>query len=219
MSTDKPVSISLSHKIDSQTIALKRNAHLEAIPQASEDEHTETEVIQSPQLQSPQLQSPQLQSPQLQSPQLQSKGFAPINTPLPKNNTMQRALEAFFDQQEVPQTAIDQLQLSSNSLSLQRQTLIDQIVNAPRNSLEQNQLIKDLKNKFGLGADIRILYLALEHDTEGIVLEAFKNMESLVPLLNEQTKTKIKAKIKQIEIRTFQPKILDAVQKLSQLLK
>jgi hypothetical protein len=214
MSTDKPVSISLSHKIDSQTIALKRNAHLEAIPQASEDEHTETEVIQSPQ-----LQSPQLQSPQLQSPQLQSKGFAPINTPLPKNNTMQRALEAFFDQQEVPQTAIDQLQLSSNSLSLQRQTLIDQIVNAPRNSLEQNQLIKDLKNKFGLGADIRILYLALEHDTEGIVLEAFKNMESLVPLLNEQTKTKIKAKIKQIEIRTFQPKILDAVQKLSQLLK
>ena len=209
MSTDKPVSISLSHKIDSQTIALKRNAHLEAIPQASEDEHTETEVVQSP----------QLQSPQLQSPQLQSKGFAPINTPLPKNNTMQRALEAFFDQQEVPQTAIDQLQLSSNSLSLQRQTLIDQIVNAPRNSLEQNQLIKDLKNKFGLGADIRILYLALEHDTEGIVLEAFKNMESLVPLLNEQTKTKIKAKIKQIEIRTFQPKILDAVQKLSQLLK
>ena len=199
MSTDKPVSISLSHKIDSQTIALKRNAHLEAIPQASEDEHTETEVVQSP--------------------QLQSKGFAPINTPLTKNNTMQRALEAFFDQQEVPQTAIDQLQLSSNSLSLQRQTLIDQIVNAPRNSLEQNQLIKDLKNKFGLGADIRILYLALEHDTEGIVLEAFKNMESLVPLLNEQTKTKIKAKIKQIEIRTFQPKILDAVQKLSQLLK
>ncbi len=214
MSTDKPVSISLSHKIDSQTLALKRNAHLEAIPQASEDELTETEVVQSPQ-----LQSSQLQSSQLQSPLLQSKGFAPINTPLPKNNTMQRALEAFFDQQEVPQTAIDQLQLSSNSLSLQRQTLIDQIVSSPRNSLEQNQLIKDLKNKFGLGADIRILYLALEHDTEGIVLEAFKNMESLVPLLNEQTKTKIKAKIKQIEIRTFQPKILDAVQKLSQLLK
>ncbi len=214
MSTDKPVSISLSHKIDSQTLALKRNAHLEAIPQASEDELTETEVVQSPQ-----LQSSQLQSSQLQSPLLQSKGFAPINTPLPKNNTMQRALEAFFDQQEVPQTAIDQLQLSSNSLSLQRQTLIDQIINSPRNSLEQNQLIKDLKNKFGLGADIRILYLALEHDTEGIVLEAFKNMESLVPLLNEQTKTKIKAKIKQIEIRTFQPKILDAVQKLSQLLK
>jgi hypothetical protein len=212
MSTDKPVSISLSHKIDSQTIALKRNAYLEAIPQAQAPEDEYTTESQAVQAQAVQAQA-------VPSQGLQPKGLSAINTPLPKNNTMQRALEAFFDQQEVPQTAIDQLQLSSNSLSLQRQTLIDQIVNAPRNSLEQNQLIKDLKNKFGLGADIRILYLALEHDTEGIVLEAFKNMESLVPLLNEQTKTKIKAKIKQIEIRTFQPKILDAVQKLSQLLK
>ncbi len=249
MNKDKPNQvISLFNKIDSQTLALKRklqstpipqivenqslqaleakqthtkhtlrstqpsSAHLEAIPQSIEDD-------QPVQIQPVQSQPVQSQPVQSQPVQPKPTSIPSMSTPLPKNNTMQRALEAFFDQQEVPKDTLDQLQLSANSLSLQRQSLIDQIVQAPRNSLEQNQLIKELKAKFGLGADIRILYLALDHDTEGIVLEAFKNMESLAPLLNEQTKMKIKTKIKQIEIRTFQPKILEAVQRLSQLLK
>ncbi len=247
MSKDKPNQvISLFNKIDSQSLALKRKlqstpvpqivenqsiqaleakhtytqsstSHLEEIPRSIEDEQpVQTQPVQT---QPVQTQPVQTQPVQTQPVQAKSTTIPSMSTPLPKNNTMQRALEAFFDQQEVPKDTLDQLQLSANSLSLQRQNLIDQIVQAPRNSLEQNQLIKELKAKFGLGADIRILYLALDHDTEGIVLEAFKNMESLAPLLNEQTKLKIKTKIKQIEIRTFQPKVLEAVQRLSQLLK
>jgi hypothetical protein len=153
------------------------------------------------------------------SPAYQSqKPLAMAQTPIPKNNTVQRALEAFFGDQPIATEELNHLQLSTQGISVQRQQLIDQILEQKDGGVQQD-LIKELKNKFGLGADLRILYLSLDHENDGICLEAFKNLESLIPHISEQSRLKINAKITQIELRRFQPKILEACQRLKGLMR
>lgn len=151
-------------------------------------------------------------------------------TPSPslKNSTYERALSAFFEGAEPTKEQRELLPSDVDGLSVKRQALVDKILQE-ESSREQLSLLKQLRLRFGLSSDIRILYLSLTTEDELLAQDA---LQLLVPWLEarsgdvtEQMKENLKSwrpalnrKVDTLLLRSFNPKIQKLAQQCSSLL-
>lgn len=93
-----------------------------------------------------------------------------------KNATYERALNAFFEGGQPSQEQQKSLPDDVAGLSARRQAMIDTVLSEPNEEL-QLQALRQLRLRFGLPTDIRILFIALRPDDEILSLEALKQLE------------------------------------------
>lgn len=153
---------------------------------------------------------------------------APSNLEGPKNATYERALSAFFADQAPTDEQRQQLPSDVDGLSARRQALIDEIV-ISTDHLEQLRLVKQLRLRYGLSSDIRIINLALTTEDEGLAIEALTLLlrwlevrgENSAETMRQQIdswRSTLSRKVDTLLLRSFNPKIQDLAGRCSRLL-
>ena len=130
-----------------------------------------------------------------------------------KNQTYQRALDAFFKGDEIPNTVKDQLPSEVDGLSVKRSQMIKQVKESPSDNL-RSQALKALIKDFGIPSDLEIIYYALAPgqdytnvlalETLQAYLQKHENVGSWQDLLKER--------LQSLQIRSFDTKLLHMIE-------
>ena len=146
----------------------------------------------------------------------------------PKNSTYERALSAFFSDQAPTEEQRQQLPSDVDGLSARRQTLIEEII-ASEDSVDQLRLVKQLRLRYGLSSDIRVINLALTTEDEGLAIEALGLLarwlevrgEDSAEMMHQQLvswRNTLSAKVDTLLFRSFNPKIQELAGRCSRML-
>mgnify|MGYP000277120190 CR=1 FL=1 len=145
-----------------------------------------------------------------------------------KNATYERALAAFFEGQEPTQEQKEQLPDDVEGLSARRQALIEAIYQAETSSEQLTQL-RQLRLRFGLPQDIKMIDLALSTEDDALSLEGLERLEqwlvtrvqaestSLQDSLNSW-RPRLNRRVDNLLFRSFNPKIQELAAKCQKLL-
>ncbi len=146
----------------------------------------------------------------------------------PKNNTYERALSAFFEDQAPTEEQRQHLPTDVDGLSARRQALIESILTCD-DSVEQLRLVKQLRLRFGLTSDIRIICLALTTEDDPLALEGLQHLlrwleargeESPERMRNSLTawKHELGRKVETLLLRSFNSKVQSLADQCNRLL-
>lgn len=149
-------------------------------------------------------------------------------TPQPKNATYERALAAFFEGQEPTQEQREQLPEDVEGLSARRQALIESIYQAETAS-EQLVQLRQLRLRFGLPQDIKMIDLAISTDDDALSLEGLERLETWLNTRVqsepgalqdslEAWRTQLTRRVDRLLFRSFNPKIQAKAAKCQELL-
>ena len=132
----------------------------------------------------------------------------------------QRALDVFFDGEELSEEQKKQLPTQVEGLSTRREQAIKDVFNS-KNQADRIQALQNLRLTFGLPQDIRILVASLIPSQDALMLDALQHLTDW--LSENQAKPfwieKIRYKLKQIEIRSFDAHVIQKIKQCRDLLK
>lgn len=146
----------------------------------------------------------------------------------PKNATYERALAAFFEGSEPTVEQKKQLPDDIEGLSARRIALMDSILTADTSS-EQLKGLRQLRLRYGLPTDIRIIDLALSTDDESLSLEGLQSLKTWLELRNGDCsdnmrnsllawRNKLNHRVDTLLFRSFNPKIQELASQCRRLL-
>ena len=146
----------------------------------------------------------------------------------PKNATYERALAAFFEGQEPTEEQREQLPDDIEGLSARRQTLIEAIYQAETAS-EQLIQLRQLRLRFGLPQDIKMIDLAISTEDDALSLEGLERLETWLSArvkaesgdLHESLeawRSQLSRRVDSLLFRSFNPKIQALAEKCQKLL-
>lgn len=135
----------------------------------------------------------------------------------PKNATYERALAAFFEGQEPTEEQREQLPDDIEGLSARRQALIEAIYQAETAS-EQLIQLRQLRLRFGLPQDIKMIDLAISTEDDALSLEGLERLETWLSArveaesgtLHESLeawRSQLSRRVDRLLFRSFNPKI------------
>ena len=127
----------------------------------------------------------------------------------PKNVTYQRALSAFFGDQELTADQKQSLPQDVDGLSAKRQSMIKSVLEAP-NASEELSALKLLRSRFGIPQDIRVITLALTLEDESLAVEGLKTLERWIESQQitsgealESWRDELTTRIERLTLRSF----------------
>ena len=147
---------------------------------------------------------------------------------IPKNTTYERALSAFFADQAPTEEQRQLLPDDVDGLSARRQALIKELLDS-EDSGEQLRLVKQLRLRYGLSSDIRVIILALTTEDEGLAIEALKLLRPWLEARGEESAESMRSnldswrgtlsqKVETLLLRSFNPRIQELAAQCHRLL-
>ena len=137
----------------------------------------------------------------------------PINsTPLPQifndHPAYQRALEALLDADSLSEEQIQKLPQEAHGLSADRKNLIKTIKQSKSDD-ERISLLLDLRYRFGLPADLEILYFCLNLDQEHLTIDALNQLQHHLLRQHKlgQWSQHLQDRLRFLEVRSFNARI------------
>jgi len=131
----------------------------------------------------------------------------------PKNPTYQRALRAFFEGGAPAPAQRERLPDEVSGVTVRRQAMVDEALSAATRE-GRLRALRALSAAFGLPPDLRVLYLALTPDDEGLALAALAPLRRVLadegPRLAEETREQLRERLRTLEARSFSEALLSA---------
>ena len=138
------------------------------------------------------------------------------------NPALRRTLKAFFgDESKIPGELRERLPRDGGGLSLQRQRLIDEVLQAERDGggAARDEALAQLDRRFGLPEDPPLLALALAHESKSLQRRALARLaQSALDHLTDEERRSLMSALRRFELHCFEEKLLAQSQSLRQRL-
>jgi hypothetical protein len=137
-----------------------------------------------------------------------------------QNQTYQRALEVFFQGENLSKEIKQRLPNDVEGLSIKRKTMVDAVKQAPSEKIRLEALSK-LQRAFGLPQDLEMIYYALSPEQDYLNLVA---LQTLQIYLNGNVavgawEERLIERLQSIQVRSFDQEILNHIDRCLDLIR
>lgn len=137
-----------------------------------------------------------------------------------QNQTYQRALEVFFQGENISKEIKQRLPNDVEGLSIKRSTMIDTVKQAPSERVRLEAL-SELQRVFGLPQDLEMIYYALSPEQDYLNLVALQTLQIYLnkTMTVDAWEERLIERLQSIQVRSFNQEILKHIERCLDLIR